>query len=114
MKMGTPFNEGTCLHSASLLTERKLKATGSKKTPQEKSANTDSDNCIACTKEDKSMQTDFGGTLSFDDVQYIRNLLAEGIARMLVEKVAKSSGLAVDKSEPERYNRASQKGGTAI
>ncbi len=52
--------------------------------------------------------------LSHDDLMYIRDRIAEGIARMLVEKVAKSSDLAVDNSEPERYNPAPQKGGTAI
>ena len=58
------------------------------------------------------MQFDFESTLSAHDVQYIRNLLAEGIARMLVEKVAKKSVPAVDELEPERYNPSTKKGGT--
>lgn len=66
-------------------------------------ANIDTQICIGCTKEDKPMQFDLESTLSVNDVQYIRNLLAEGIARMLVEKVAKNTVSAVDKSEPERY-----------
>lgn len=74
-------------------------------------ANTDNDNCIACPKEDEPMQTDLKSTLSANDVQYIRNLLAEGIARMLVEKVAKNTAPAVDSSEPERYNPPTKKGG---
>jgi len=112
--MGTPFNGGACLNLASLSTERKLKVSGSEKTIQsENTANNASDNCIACTKEDKSMQTDLECTLTYEDVQYIRNQIAEGIARMLVGKVAKSSDLAVDNSEPEQYNSTPKKGGTA-
>lgn len=57
------------------------------------------------------MQTDLESTLSRNDVQYVRNLLAEGIARMLVEKVAKNTVPAVDSSEPERYNPPTKKGG---
>lgn len=72
-------------------------------------ANIDNDNCIACPKGDELMQTDLDSTLSHNDVQYIRNLLAEGIARMLVEKVAKNAAPAVDSSEPERYNPSPQK-----
>lgn len=59
----------------------------------------DSGNCIACPGEGERMQV----ALSMEDKQYIRNLLAEGIAKMLVEKVSKSTVSAVDKSEPERY-----------
>lgn len=66
-------------------------------------------NRIGCTEEDKRMQTDLESTLSRNDVQYIRNLLAEGIARMLVGKVAKNTVPAVDSSEPERYNPSPQK-----
>lgn len=66
-------------------------------------------NRIGCTEEDKPMQTDLDSTLSRNDVQYIRSLLAEGIARMLVEKVAKNTAPAVDSLEPERYNPSPQK-----
>ena len=44
-----------------------------------------------------------------EDLKYIRDLLAEGIARMLVEKVTKNTVPAVDSSEPERYNPSPQK-----
>lgn len=82
-----------------------------KTAPYKDMANNDNDNCIACPKGDEPMQTDLNSTLSRNDVQYIKNLLAEGIARMLVEKVAKNTVPAVDESGPERYNPSTKKGG---
>lgn len=111
--MRTPFSEEVCRNKADLLEGRTLKTTGSEKEPHcANAANTDSDNCIACPKEDVAMRSNFQEILSNDDVLYIRSLIAEGIARALVEKVAKSSESAVDGLEPERYNPSTQKGGS--
>lgn len=111
--MRAPFSEEVCRNEADLLEGRTLKEIGSEKSPHcDNAANTDSDNRIACSKEDRPMQFDFQEILSNDDLLYIRGLLAEGIARALVEKVAKSSESAVDGLEPERYNPSTQKGGS--
>lgn len=111
--MKRPFNEEAGPIRASSPYERKLKPSGSEKTlSRQDTANINSDNCIACPKGDEPMQTNLKNTLSPDDVKYIRNLLAEGIARMLVEKVAKNTVPAVDGLEPERYNPSTKKGGT--
>lgn len=64
---------------------------------------------IGCVEVNKPMPTEY--TLSNEDVKYIRGMIAEGIARMLVEKVAKNTVQAVDESEPERYNPPTKKGG---
>lgn len=97
----------TCAQSASVHSgKREEKA---KPHPSNNAANIDKENCIGCTKEDKPMQTDVKSALSPNDVLYIRNLLAEGIARMLVEKVAKNTVPDVDESEPERYNPSPSK-----
>lgn len=103
--MKNPFDGEVRLNTANLSTEGKERK--AKRFPDV--ANTDNDNCIACPKEDEPMQTDLDSTLSANDVQYIRNLLAEGIARMLVEKVAKNTVPTVDSLEPERYNSSPQK-----
>lgn len=62
---------------------------------------------IGCVEVNKPMPTEY--TLSNEDVKYIRGMIAEGIARMLVEKVAKTSAPTVDSLEPERYNPSPQK-----
>lgn len=104
--MSTPFNGDDCRNQAIISTERTLKETGS-----ENSANTAGDNRIACTKEDKPMCVYVQEVLTSEDVLYMRNRIAEGIARALVEKVAKSAVPAVDRLETERYNPSSKKGG---
>lgn len=108
--MKRPFNEEAGPIRASSPYERKLKPSGSEKTlSRQDTANINSDNCIACPKGDEPMHINLKSTLSANDVQYIKNLLAEGIARMLVEKVAKNTAPAVDSLEPERYNPSPQK-----
>lgn len=104
--MRAPFTGDDCRNQAIIPAEGKSGTAGS-----ENAANTDSGNRIACTKEDKLMRLDFKEGLSNEDVLYIRNRIAEGIARALVEKVAKSAVPAVDRSEIERYNPSPQKGG---
>lgn len=104
--MYNPFDGDDCRNKAIIPVEGMLKESGS-----EKSANTASDNRIACTKEDKPMCVYVQEVLTNEDVLYIRNRIAEGIARALVEKVAKSAVPAVDRLETERYNPSSQKGG---
>lgn len=59
-------------------------------------------NVIACPKEDEYM-TYYESRLSLEDMTYIRNLMAEGVAHMLVERVTKNTVSTVDKTEPKRY-----------
>lgn len=76
------------------------------------SANTAADNSIACPEGDKPMLMN-SDRFTKEDLGYIRNMMAEGIARALVEKVAKNTASAVDKSEPERYTHSPlERGGT--
>lgn len=104
--MRAPLTGDDCRNQAIIPAEGEMKTADS-----EKAANTDSNSCIGCTKEDKPMRLDFKEGLSNEDVLYIRNRIAEGIARALVEKVAKSAVPAVDRLETERYNSSPKKGG---
>lgn len=69
---------------------------------------------IRCDEVSTAMPKDSMCALSGEDMKYIKNLIAEGIARALVEKVAKNTVPAVDGLEPERYNPSTKKGGTLL
>lgn len=89
------------------------KGAGPQKASTQIKGNRSTTTSIGCVEVSTPMTQDLKNTLSSEDMKYIKNILAEGIARALVAKVAKSSDLAVDGLEPERYNPSTKEGGTS-
>ena len=88
-----------------------IEGAGSQRASTQTKGNRSTTTSIGCVEVSAPMTTEL--MLSHDDKKYIRERLAEGIARALVEKVAKNTASAVDKSEPERYTHSPlEKGGT--
>lgn len=89
------------------------KGAGPQRASTQNKGNRSTTTSIGCVEVSTPMTTEL--RLSHDDKKYIKELLAEGIARALVEKVAKNTVPAVDKSEPERYTHGPlKKGGTFL
>lgn len=86
-----------------------IKGAGPSKASTQEKGYTETHGDIGCVEVSTPMSKEAASSLSNEDLKYIRDLLAEGIARMLVEKVTKNTVPAVDSSEPERYNPSPQK-----
>lgn len=91
-----------------------IKGAGPQKASTQTKGNRSTATSIGCAEVSTPMTQDLKNTLSSEDMKYIRNILAEGIARALVEKVAKNTASAVDKLGSERYNPSTNEGGTFL